>query len=508
MPGIFLNPSQCCCGESVDAYCCVCFSQPGFILPYAITPIGVADADLIVTLNSAWDGRTTWTLTRDGGLCQWSSSCFQVTTGTTGYYRWRLIDFGVGGPGNILRLQRWNSATCAGSPITSYDFPASSAPTANPFNFTATVGGLTPPGAAGATAVTASQSATEVRCYWTPLITGCFGSIVSGALVELIYSGSTFSSGTTDGTGFPPPIEYTNHEGGTGVTYKVTAPGWNDATGDFKCGVPGIPVTIILSTASGYCCQRFRMLGCLGLQLSEGFEVTVYSSLGGSQLAQGTTNGSGEVALSWHGSCSAYITVTHPSSRFADYGSTHTMTTEETTEITLSAGDGYHCSEFCNAPLPDSLSAIDLNGEWPIEYDGSGPDGAGWYGCGIRSGMEDVVTEISPECDPTVDVADVPYAIFFPAQGSGTSLKNRWGYFNEVGGVRTSATPTCTGGILDLTANVPEGCEGLTSEAEAEAEGNPDSCPEFLIITAFMPETGTDDTYNPGGGDIFITEPA
>jgi hypothetical protein len=107
----------------------------------------------------------------------------------------------------------------------------------------------------------------------------------------------------------------------------------------------------------GTCSQTFTVVGCSGLTYA-GVTVSVYTLSGGSLLASGTTNGSGQVTLSWTGSGGTYwIAVTGQSARFATYGQSLNLTCGASTTLTLALATGYHCIPYqtCLLPLADTI---------------------------------------------------------------------------------------------------------------------------------------------------------
>jgi hypothetical protein len=106
------------------------------------------------------------------------------------------------------------------------------------------------------------------------------------------------------------------------------------------------------------CTQTFTVRGCNSLPVA-GLTVSVYTAAGGTLLASGTTNGSGQVALSWSGSSgNYYATVTGGlSARFNAYAQTVAINCGASTTINLTPATGYTCIPTCAVPLADTIHA-------------------------------------------------------------------------------------------------------------------------------------------------------
>ena len=118
---------------------------------------------------------------------------------------------------------------------------------------------------------------------------------------------------------------------------------------------PSASVSFSLDTGAGTCCQRFTIKGCNSFALP-GATVSVYDSSGGTLLAFGTTDASGNCSLVWSGSCTVYVTIT--AERFTPYGQTLSLSANGTQNITLTPDTGYHCSIVwtnCTWPLSNTL---------------------------------------------------------------------------------------------------------------------------------------------------------
>ena len=374
--------------QPVEAKCCQCFYRDGIYGNWPGLPGGIADANITLTLDATFGGGTTFTLAPKINECAWVGSCFYHPTGAgAGYYRWSFAA-GLGYFQLDLSFYGSSSDCSSGIPGSPYALRigATSQPTVGPLTWTSTdVGSGTGPGLAGVTSISLAQSTGPVRCYWLPIVLACFGEPAAGALIELLQDGTPFASETAGASGAPPPIEYTSKELQTGISYRVSLAGYATSTGTVSCVGYPLPDTITLATAG--CCQKFYVGGCLNQPVS-GAVVSVRDGSGGSELAGGTVNSSGFVSLSWSGSCTRWVRVTEPSGRFATYGQTVAMSSENETDIQLSAASGYHCLTACNVPLADTLHATwTVAGAQTFTHDGTN-----WVSSFNASGHAYVVT--------------------------------------------------------------------------------------------------------------------
>lgn len=133
------------------------------------------------------------------------------------------------------------------------------------------------------------------------------------------------------------------------------------------------------------CCQNFIITGCNSLGIL-GSTVGVYSSNGGTLLAEAVTPSTGSVTLLWSGSCSVYVTVT--ATRFASYGQSLTLTQNGTTTIGLSIESGYQCISGCSTPVAETLNAtFTIAGAQTFSFSGSA-----WTSTFVVSGHTYVAT--------------------------------------------------------------------------------------------------------------------
>jgi hypothetical protein len=107
---------------------------------------------------------------------------------------------------------------------------------------------------------------------------------------------------------------------------------------------------------AGPCSQTFTVNACSGQPYASVPTVNVFNHSGGTLLASGTVNGSGQVTLTWTGSTGSYfITVTGASSRFASFSSTTSLTCGGSHIINLSAASGFVCGLGCLLPIATTL---------------------------------------------------------------------------------------------------------------------------------------------------------
>ena len=110
--------------------------------------------------------------------------------------------------------------------------------------------------------------------------------------------------------------------------------------------------------SAGTCTQVFTVQGCFALPY-QGVTVSVYTSLGGTLLASGATNVSGQVTLSWTGVTGAYyVTVTGGAigTRFAAYGQSLTLTCGGAQTIALALAANYFCISNCVLPVKNVVN--------------------------------------------------------------------------------------------------------------------------------------------------------
>lgn len=110
-----------------------------------------------------------------------------------------------------------------------------------------------------------------------------------------------------------------------------------------------------MPTSRSICCcgtsssQVFYVTGCS--KPIQGATVTVYDSLGGTSLASGSTDSSGNVSLSWSGGLSVYVTSV--AAGFYDYGASPSLTQGGTTNIVQTIRTDWTCCPE-PGPLPKS----------------------------------------------------------------------------------------------------------------------------------------------------------
>ncbi len=123
---------------------------------------------------------------------------------------------------------------------------------------------------------------------------------------------------------------------------------------------------------SPLCCQKFLIEGCNGLSFGmDGATITIFDTMGGTQLAIGTTF-NGHASLMWVGGGSVYVTVDGPGIRFAQFASSETFTCGDSTTITLSPATGYECIAGCLQPISETLTVtFSIAGAQTLTFSGS-----------------------------------------------------------------------------------------------------------------------------------------
>lgn len=350
-----LTKRKCCCG-GFDALCCICL-HAGPVLGQGLTTVpGPIDhqVNITLTLDAPFGGETVFTLETQSfhpeNGCSYRSEEFEADDPLhPGTYQWAFLF-------NPTLKKYHLGLLYLDAPLLDVEYLVTSV-SFNPLNADMNPDDsmLThkPMTNAGVTTMTLTQATAGMRCYWQPQILGCRDIPVEGALIELIQSGSTFASGTTDETGFPSsPIEYTDKAGQSGVTFKVSADGYDDFTLGFHCGVTNnFPATITLAPSG--CCQSIAVFGCDDIDVIEGAEISIYDEEGGTLLAQKTAGVGGLAILLWEGSCDVHVVITEPSGRLA-YADDHTFTSGSASFLTMVPATGYQCMG-CAYPVPDTL---------------------------------------------------------------------------------------------------------------------------------------------------------
>jgi hypothetical protein len=199
-------------------------------------------------------------------------------------------------------------------------------------------------------------AATDYSCCNPPFtVTGCGGSIPVGGTINIWNSSSkTTLYGTATISGNPTIVAVSTLS--ATFYYEVSATGYATASGT-QSTEPNNPITVSLTTASGWCCQTFYTNECNSLPLTT-TTISVYDHAGGTLLASGPF----ELTIQWNGSCSVYVTVTEPTGRF-NSGQSLSLTNNSTTYISTLAS-GYTCfsdsgdliaQQHCQYPLSNTL---------------------------------------------------------------------------------------------------------------------------------------------------------
>ena len=247
------------------------------------------------------------------------------------------------------------------------------------------------------------------------------------------------------------------------------------------------------------CPLTVTVLGCNDLPVGAG--VTVNLKVGGSTVYTEDTDSSGEAAIA--GAAGTYdievVDGRTPSRWQTQTFSGQILSCGGNTDVTLgNRKTGYQCTDICGDPLSETLYATDANGTYTMTY-----SGGQWSSACASKSMSSVVTALAPGfCFPTVGTGTVRYIVVL--QTSGTII-DVYGFYIAPGSERTSSTPTCTGGALDINAGIPVSCIGSIDTVNASATPSV-TCPPSLSLTATMPTSGGASTANPGAGSITITE--
>lgn len=219
--------------------------------------------------------------------------------------------------------------------------------------------------------------------------------------------------------------------------------------------------------------QTFLVTGCNAIGYP-GLTVSVYTASGGTLLASGTTDGSGQVTLSWPDTSPAtrWVVVTGQSARFLASAQSLTMTTGGTTTIGLAIATGYHCLNVCLQPAKDTLVLTDaVTGTLTVTYStrtvtlfggGGATTLTGWWGT-LSYNYPDTSAVPGCGCDPQPG-----YPIDYVFSGSQVTLYGWVSLIGFGGGATLSDCPTTS------TLN-----RGYTTLARTAATP-PISCPAAL----------------------------
>jgi hypothetical protein len=115
----------------------------------------------------------------------------------------------------------------------------------------------------------------------------------------------------------------------------------------------------------GPCSQTFNVQGCGHFLV--GVTVGVYASSGGALLVSGATDSSGNVTLSWTGSCTVWVAITQAG--YVSYGQVNTLVSGDTTNINLTLASGYTC---CQCAIPNTTLHYTWTAPGCVPSSGSG----------------------------------------------------------------------------------------------------------------------------------------
>lgn len=250
------------------------------------------------------------------------------------------------------------------------------------------------------------------------------------------------------------------------------------------------------------CSLSVLVKGCGSTPLAVGSGLTVNLKVGGSTVYTGTTDSTGTASMS--GAAGTYDV------EVVDGRTPSRWTTQTFTAQSLSCGtpvavtlttvkSGFHCtSNNCGDPVADTLYATDANGTWTLTY-----SGGTWSGCATHTSMASVVTNLNAGvCTKITGTANTPYVINY----AGISVGNTWGAYQAPFNQQTSATPSCSAGVLDYNATIPVSCFGSIGVDSASMSPTI-VCPPSFSLSGTMPgSSAVLGTTNPGAGSITITE--
>jgi hypothetical protein len=142
-----------------------------------------------------------------------------------------------------------------------------------------------------------------------------------------------------------------------------------------------------VSNPPGLMCCSVYVSACLAYQ---GVTVSVYSAMGGTLLASGTTGSTGRVYLSWQGAAGTYyVTATGWSSRFSVSTLSQSITLACAAAVTFNLTpyilSGYECTTLCADPVSDNLviTGYTDGGTFPsprsLVWGAFGSQPNGWY---------------------------------------------------------------------------------------------------------------------------------
>lgn len=252
------------------------------------------------------------------------------------------------------------------------------------------------------------------------------------------------------------------------------------------------------------CTLQVQVLGCNGGACKAGLTVEIRS--GGSTLETQTTDGSGVATFTTlvAGSYDVRVSDTRTPSRWqtkTDSGVSFTcggtvnvsMTTPQTSFV---------CTPWCEEPISKTLSATDPTGTFTLTW----RFGYVWSGCASGSKSSVVTAVAVGTCAATVGTGTVSYVIQLQDAAGFPSLSDTWAYYNRSGQERTTATATCSAGIMNVHSGLIGICDGIVVLTAAIGTGTSLACPLSFSVSGTMPSTGAFSTANPGAGTLTVTE--
>lgn len=207
------------------------------------------------------------------------------------------------------------------------------------------------------------------------------------------------------------------------------------------CGPPPTPT----------CSHTFSVTGCTHAVAEA--TVTVYDHAGGTILVTGTTDASGNVTLTWDGSCTVYVTISAPC--FNSTSQSATYTNGGTTTVNLTTPTGTNCGKCCNPPsgwiiLDDntSLTLTSIGGfSYRATYTYTRTNAVDIF-CST-TGSYLITIQYQIDCDDRTGTFSVTRS-WYEGQLSGT-----WHYRHASASCGTNATGSSVG-----TFSLPGSCSG------------------------------------------------
>lgn len=266
-----------------------------------------------------------------------------------------------------------------------------------------------------------------------------------------------------------------------------------------------MPFNLSGFTASGPCgccgapnfSYTFTVVGCANpaknAAFFSGLTVSVYTSSGGTLLASGTTDASGQVTLSWTDSAgpnTRYVTASTPwVGRNDAYGASRVLTNGGSATLALPATASHACCANVDWAIPKTLYWTDSDGSWTLTWLG----GTQW---GVTTNMNGTTSGISG-CTPLTCTTSSVHGRLSLSVGCGSVS-------NAVGIVRAWFGVYCAGTyyISDAT------CTSGGGQCSAGATSTPGGPP--LAFSGTLSPQGCnyigDAMPDPVGGTVTVTE--